>query len=166
MKITECNEEQFKKDFMPLIIDLWYGDKFDPDNQQHNDWIQRKIHATFVNFGAAICVYSDNGESIGYLWYQHDTGIEGVAFSGKAAHIIQMGLYEQYQRQGIGTMLLDDVCRRIKGNGGECLYTDTYANDNLQPMAFYIKNGFVPIAYHIGLNGANDWGQVYFYKKL
>jgi ribosomal protein S18 acetylase RimI-like enzyme len=166
MKIIECNEEKIKQDFLPLIIDLWYGNKFNPQNKQHVDWLHRKIHATFIDFGIAICAYSDEGKPIGYLWYQHDTGIEGVAFSGKAAHIIQIGLYEQYQRQGIGTKLLNDVCRRIKKNGGECLYTDTYANDNDQPMIFYIKNNFIPIAYHIGLNGANDFGQVCLYKKL
>ena len=166
MKIIECNEEQLKKDFMPLIIELWYGNKFNPDKQQHIDWINRKIHATFVNFSVAICAYNDEKEPIGYLWYQHDTGIEDVAFSGKAAHIIQMGLYDKYYRQGIGTMLLDDVCQRIKENGGEYLYTDTYAYDNLQAMAFYIKNKFIPIAYHIGLNGTDEYGQVVMYKKL
>jgi ribosomal protein S18 acetylase RimI-like enzyme len=166
MKIVECNEEHLKKDFLPLIIDLWYGDKFNQNNHQHVEWLHKKIHVNFANFSVAICVYSDEGEPVGYLWYQHDTGIEGVAFSGKAAHIIQMGLYEQYQRQGIGTMLLNNVSHRIKGNGGESLYTDTYANDNLQPMSFYIKNNFIPIAYHIGLNGTNDYGQVFMYKKL
>ena len=166
IQLMERDEEQFKKDFLPLIIDLWYGNKFNPNNRQHTDWLNRKIYAAFINFSTVLCAYGAEGNPIGYLWYQHDTGIEGVPFSGKDAHIIQMGLFDQYQRQGIGTALLNEACKRIQENGGECLYTDTYADDNYQPMCFYIKNRFIPIAYHIGLNGANDYGQVYFYKKL
>ncbi len=165
MKIIDCTESEFRNDFLPMIIDLWCGDKYNPQNSQHVEWLDKKIHASFVNFGTAICAYTDENEPIGYLWYQHDTGMQGVSFSGKDAHIIQMGLYEKFQRQGIGSKLLDEACKRIKKAGGECLYTDTYAaNDD--SMIFYIKKKFIPVAYHPGEDGVHDLGQVYLYKVL
>jgi len=165
MKIIECNEEQFTNDFFDLIVGLWYGDKYNPKNPQHIEHVKRKIHVTFEDFSVALCAYTDEDEPIGFFWYKHDTGIEGVKFSGKDAHIISCELFEKYQRQGIGTMLLNEVCRRIKANGCECLYTDTYTK-NWDSMIFYIKRGFIPVALFPGLNGIKDDGQVFMYKKL
>jgi len=127
MKIIECNENQFINDFFPLIVDLWYSDKYDPNNNQHVEWVMRKIHATFNDFSVALCAYTDENEPIGFFWYKHDTCLEGVSFEGKVAHIISCGLYERFRGQGIGTLLLEKVCNKIKSDGGECLYTDTYA---------------------------------------
>ena len=165
MTIIECNEEQFVNDFYDLIVGLWYGDKYDTQNKQHINHIKRKIHVTFEDFSVALCAYTDEGEPIGFFWYKHDTGLEGVGFSGKDAHIISCELIEKFQRQGIGTLLLNEVCNRVKSNGGECLYTDTYTA-NGDSMMFYIKRGFIPVALLPGLNGINDDGQVFMYKKL
>ena len=165
MKIVECNEKQFVNDFFDLIVDLWYGDKYNSQIKQHVEHVKRKIHVTFEDFSVALCAYTDENEPIGFYWYKHDTGLDNIRFSGKVAHIISCGLFDKFQRQGIGTILLDEVCKRIKANGAECLYTDTYtANDD--SMIFYIKRNFIPIALLPGLNGVNDDGQVFMYKKL
>ncbi len=82
MKIIECNENQFINDFFPLIVDLWYSDKYDPDNNQHVEWVMRRIHTTFNDFSVALCAYTDENEPIGFFWYKHDTGLEGVGFEG------------------------------------------------------------------------------------
>ena len=165
MKIIECSETQFVDDFFDLIVDLWYGDKYDAQNKQHVEHVKRKIHVTFEDFSVALCGYTDKGEPIGFFWYKHDTGLDNVGFSGKYAHIISCGLLEKYQRQGLGTLLLDGVCSRIKANGGECLYTDTYtAND--ASMMFYIKRKFIPVALLPGLNGVSDDGHVFMYRIL
>jgi len=165
MKMVECNENQFANDFFPLIIDLWYADKYNPQNYQHVEWAKRKIHVTFEDFSIALCAYTDDNKPIGFFWYKHDTGLDGVRFCGKVAHIISCGLFDEFQNQGIGTILLDEVCKRIKSNGGECLYTDTYtANDDA--MMFYIKRSFIPVALLPGFNGLDDDGQVFMYRKL
>ena len=165
MKIIHCDEEKFKKDFLTMIIDLWCSDKFIPNNDQHISWLNRKIHASFVDFGFALCAYTDSDEPIGYILYKHDTGMEGVSFSGKNAHIIQFGLFEEYRNKGIGTKLLNEACKNIKDNNGECLYTDTYTKND-DSMIYYIKRGFIPVAYYIGENGINGFGQIYLYKIL
>ncbi|HBL84746.1 MAG: hypothetical protein A2Y17_01850 [Clostridiales bacterium GWF2_38_85] len=166
MKITIIKDEvKFTKDFMPLITELWYGNKFDMKNQQHMYHLKYKIHATFVDFGTALCAYEDDNTPIGFIWYKHDTGIEGVSFSGKYAHIIQYGLFEQYRNKGIGTKLLNEAINIIKSSGGECLYTDTYT-ENKDSMIFYLKRNFVPVTLLPGLNGINDDGQVFLYRVL
>ena len=165
MKIIECNEEKFVNDFFDLIVGLWYGDKYDKQNKQHVEHIKRKIHVTFEDFSVALCAYTDESESIGFFWYKHDTGIEGVSFSGKDAHIISCELHEKFQRQGIGTLMFNEVCKRVKANGGECIYTDTYTA-NGDSMIVYIKWGFIPVALLPGLNGIKDSGQVFMYKIL
>ena len=165
MKIMECNEPQFVADFFPMIVDLWYADKYNPDNEQHVAWIKRKIHVTYEDFSVALCAYTDDNKPIGFFWYKHDTGLVDVEFCGKTAHIISCGLFDEYQRQGIGTILLDEVCKKVKANGGECLYTDTYTA-NSDSMMFYIKRKFIPVALLPGLNGFNDDGQVLMYRKL
>jgi len=165
MKILECSEKRFVDDFFPIIVDLWYSDKYNPKNTQHVEWVKRKIHVTYEDFSVALCAYTDDDKPIGFFWYKHDTGLEGVGFCGKAAHIISCGLFDEYQRKGIGTILLDEVCKKVKANGGECLYTDTYtANDD--SMMFYIKRKFIPTALLPGLNGLNDDGQIFMYRKL
>ena len=165
MKIMECCEEQFVNDFFDLIVGLWYGDKYDAHNNQHVEHVKRKIHVTFEDFSIALCAYTDEDEPIGFFWYKHDTGLEGVGFSGKDAHIISCELHEKFQRQGIGTLILDEVCKRVKFNGGECLYTDTYVA-NVDSMIFYLKRNFIPVALLPGLNGISDDEQVFMYRKL
>ncbi|MCL2461893.1 MAG: GNAT family N-acetyltransferase [Defluviitaleaceae bacterium] len=163
--MLRSDERELRAGFLPIVIDLWCGDKFNAENRQHTEWLDKKIHVTFENFSVALCAYTDEGEPIGFIWYRHDTGMEGVSFSGKDAHIIQIGLYDRFQRQGIGTQLLDEACRMVKEAGGECLYTDTYAGSR-DAMAFYVKSNFIPIACQPGENGLNDLGQVYLYRLL
>ena len=165
MKILECSEGKFVNDFFDLIVGLWYGDKYDPQNKQHIEHLKRRIQVTFDDFSVALCAYTEKDEPMGFFWYKHDTGLDGVSFSGKDAHIISCELHEKYQRQGFGTALLAEVCKRVKANGGECLYTDTYTKND-DSMIVYIKWGFVPVALLPGLNGINDSGQVFMYKVL
>lgn len=80
MRLVDCTESDFRNDFLPMIIDLWCGDKYNPQNSQHVEWLDKKIHASFDNFGTAICAYTDENEPIGYLWYQHDANDDSMIF--------------------------------------------------------------------------------------
>ena len=162
IKIIQCNEEKFKQDFLPIIIDLWCGNKYISNNEQHNNWLNQKINASFIDFGVVLCAYTMENEPIGYIFYKHDTGMEGVSFSCENANIIQIGLFEKFRNQGIGTKLLNEACKKIKSNNGRYLYTDTNSDNNVDTFIFYIKKGFIPI----GENGINGIEQIYFYKKL
>jgi ribosomal protein S18 acetylase RimI-like enzyme len=81
------------------------------------------------------------------------------------ATIVMFGLFEQYRSQGLGQQLVDEAVKYSQQNGAECLYVDTYAN-NPGAISYYVKNGFLPVAYHPSENGLNDKGQVYLCKEL
>lgn len=165
MKMICCEAEQFYHDFFSLIIDLDCGDKFCEENPQHVEWMKKRIHNSLLDYGTLLGAYSDDGLPIGFIWYKHDTGLEGVGHSGKCAHIRLFGLFEEYRGNGIGTALLNEACRRIKENGGECLYVDTY-RENKDAVAYYVKQDFFPVAQLPGLNGIEDDPQTLLYKVL
>lgn len=165
MNIVKCEQEQFYNGFLSLIIFLDCGDKYCEDNKQHVEWMRKRISNSFNDYGNVLAAYSDDGAPIGYIWYKHDTGMEGVGFSGKCAHIKEFGLFEEYRGQGIGTALLNEACRSIKENGGDCLYVDTYL-DNKDAISYYVKRDFYPVAQLPGLNGLDDEPQVLLYKVL
>ncbi len=84
---------------------------------------------------------------------------------GKKAAIIMLEISNKYQRRGLGSELLKRVCDDIVDNGGDCLYTDTYL-PNKSAIKFYIENDFMPVAVHECVNGIEDSGQIYLYRKL
>jgi ribosomal protein S18 acetylase RimI-like enzyme len=165
MIIIDSTENKFIEDFLPLIMYLWGGDMFSIYSHQHSDWLSRKLHVAFIDFGTALCAYTDNGEPMGYILYKHDTGLEGVDFTGKHAHIIHLGLHSQYRKQGACTKLLNEAIRKIKEQKGECIYAEVYAKDE-ETIIYYVKRGFIPIAYHLGENGKKDNGQIYLYREI
>ncbi len=165
MNIIKCEMEQFYNDFLSLIVFLDCGDKYRKDNKQHVEWLRKKISNSFNDYGVVLGAYDDSGIPLGFIWYKHDTGMDGVAYSGKCAHIKLFGLFDEYRNRGIGTDLLNTAYRLIKENGGECLYVDTYL-DNKEAIAYYVKRDFYPVTLLPGLNGLDDEPQVLLYKVL
>lgn len=159
------DENEFYSSFLDIIIHCQCGRHYDPNNHQHVSWLKNKIHTVYLMGGKALCAYTDGGIPIGFLFYQHDKGLDGIRCFGKKAQIIMFELYEKYQSKGIGTSMLGKVCEDIKKNGAQCLYTDTYL-PNKGAICFYIKNDFIPVAVHQGENGIDDDGQLYLYKVL
>ena len=49
------------------------------------------------------------------------------------------------------------------GGNAICLYSDA---GNAGAIRFYVREGFIPVAYHPGENGLDDKGQVYLFKEL
>lgn len=158
-------EYEFLERFYSEIIDVECGNHFDEKNEQHKTWIKNRVKSVFLLGGKVMCAFSDKNEPLGFLFYQHDKGLENVCCFGKKAHIIMFEIKEAYRSQGIGKILLNKVCDSIKADGGECLYTDTYV-PNKRAIKFYGDNKFIPVAVHRGENGINDYGQLYLYKIL
>lgn len=165
MKIEHLEQQRFYKDFLPLIAELECGRHYDAANDQHVEWLQRRISALYAGGGTAICSYSDEGEPLGFLLLVFDQGLEGVRCFGKKATIAMFGLFAKHRSKGMGASLLREAETYTKRNGGECVYVDTYAN-NSRAIQYYVKQGFIPVAYHPGENGLDDKGQVYLYKEL
>ena len=141
------------------------GNHYDRNNPQHVSWLKTGLHSIYLMGGKALCAYTDDNAPIGFLLYQHDRGLENTCCFGKKAHIKMFEVKEDFRSEGIGKVLLNQVCGQVRSDGGECLYTDTYAPDKIT-VKFYIENDFVPVAVHEGENGINDYDQLYLYKVL
>ena len=165
MEIRHLEKQELLRDFLPLIVELECGKHYDAGNSQHVEWISRRLDALYAMAGRAICLYSERKCSIGFLFFLHDRGLEGVRCFGKKATIAMFGLFPEHRSKGIGSTLLRAAETHLRRNGCECLYVDTYAG-NTGAIRYYTKEGFTPVAYHPGENGLDDKGQVYLYKEL
>jgi GNAT superfamily N-acetyltransferase len=165
MRIRHLDEAAFCGDFLPLIAELECGDHYEPANSQHVDWLRNRVRLLFAAGGTAICLYSDDGEPMGFIFVVHDKGLEGVNCFGKKATAAMFGLFKEYRSQGLGGKLLQEAERHSGGQGAEFLYVETYAG-NTDGVRWYLKHGFFPVAYHPGENGLGDKGQVYLRKEL
>ena len=92
-------------------------------------------------------------------------GMLKITSDGKVARIAMFGLAAEHRGKGLGPRLLHEAETLTTGNGGECIYVNTYAG-NSGAMRFYVRHGFVPVACHPGENGLGDKGQVYLCKPL
>jgi ribosomal protein S18 acetylase RimI-like enzyme len=164
MKIRYLSEKPFYSFFLPLIVEVECGQHYDPANPQHVKWLKQRVHAIYVSCGRTIALFDEN-IPVGFLLLAHDKGLEKTPCFGKKGTIVMFGLFEQYRAQSLGKKLLDAAVEYLKKNGAECLYVDTYAN-NPGAIRYYVKNGFLPVAYHPSENGLNDKGQVYLCKEL
>jgi ribosomal protein S18 acetylase RimI-like enzyme len=165
MQIVHQEEDTFYRDFLPLIAELECGTHYDRTNAQHVAWLRRRIATLYAASAHAICLYGNEGEPVGFLFLQHDPGLENVRCFGRKGTIVMFGLFAPYRSQGLGVQLLREAERSLIERGGEFLYVDTYAA-NSGAIRFYVRNGFIPVAYHPGENGRGDHGQVYLYKEL
>lgn len=165
MKIEYLDEERLCNDFFPLIAELECGTHYDATNPQHVEWLLRRVHVYHLNGGIAIGLYSDVGVPAGCILFVHDAGLDGVRCFGKKAWIASFGLFSECRSKGLGGILLNEAESYARKRGAECLYVDTYAG-NTGAVRYYVKMGFVPVAYHPGESGLKDLGQVYLYKEL
>lgn len=165
MKIEYLDQHDLYRDFLPLIAELECGLHYDGANDQHVQWLKNRLNIMYASGGKAICLYSEEGEPLGFLLLLFDRGLDGVRCFGKKATIETFGLFAEYRSKGMGKLLLQETEAYVRRNGGECLYVDTYAG-NSRAIRYYTKQGFVPVAYHPGENGLDDKGQVYLYKEL
>lgn len=164
MEFKFSKEDKFYEEFIDLIAFIECGEHYNSKQEQHVNWLKRRIHSIYLMGGMALCVY-DNGKPAGFLLYQHDLGLENVCCFGKVARIIMLGFHKQYQGKGLGTELVDKVCQKVKADGADCIYTDTYVL-NKGAIKFYVNDDFVPVAVHECENGTDDMGQLYLYRKL
>lgn len=165
MQIRYLDKHRFSQDFHPLIVELECGKHYDATNPQHAAWLVQRIDVLYASSGYALCLYSDDGDAVGFLFLLHDRGLDGVRCFGKKGTIAMLGLFSDYRSKGLGALLLRKAESHVARNGGECLYVDTYAGND-GAIRFYRREGFSEVAYHPGENGLDDKGQVYLFKEL
>jgi ribosomal protein S18 acetylase RimI-like enzyme len=83
-------------------------------------------------------IFADSaGQLLGYACYG------AIPCTTASFDLYWIAVDPQFQRHGVGRMLIEAVERQIAAKGGERIYIDTSGRDQYQPTrAFYERNGF------------------------
>jgi ribosomal protein S18 acetylase RimI-like enzyme len=106
------------------------------------------------------CMVDDQDQAIGYICYGPTPMTQGTF------DLYWIAVDPDFQRQRVGSKLLNFLEEAVKAEGGRLILADTSAiPDYEKTQKFYIKNGFqgiarIPDYYHPG----ND--RVTFFKKI
>lgn len=162
--IKEIREEQFSP-FFELMAEVECGKHFDFNNQNHIDWLKKRISIYFFRGTKFFGYFSDDNSPIGFATLLIDEGPKGISCMGQKCELLDIGVIPQYRGKGIGSELLKYVAEYAEKSGVYCMYMSTYAKD-YKVIAFYGKNGFVPVAILPDVHGPNDEGIVFMRKIL
>jgi len=162
--IKELLRDQFGP-FLPLMAEVECGSHFDVDNPHHHAWLDRRIETYYLRGTHFFASYLDDGTSTGLAAVLIEEGPEGVTCMGQTAELLDIAVYQAFRGQGTGTALLLHVEGYVRACGKYCLYVATYAR-NYKAIAFYGRNGYVPVATLPDVHGAGDEGNVYLRKIL
>ncbi|BBH24505.1 hypothetical protein Back11_58500 [Paenibacillus baekrokdamisoli] len=151
--------------FLDILAELEHVN-LDRSNPNHEQWLRRKIGSLFSR-GTMFFVYQDplDEQLYGIISVLHEEAPEGISALGARAEVMQMGVSKDSRRRGIGSLLLQHVEKVSRGRGVYCLLMMTYAED-YDVIAFYGKNGFIPVANLPDVYGPNLEGNVFLRKVL
>ncbi|MBP1995072.1 GNAT family N-acetyltransferase [Paenibacillus eucommiae] len=135
-------------------------------NPNHEQWLRRRI-SSFYARGAKFFACHDpiHGHILGIVTILHEEAPEGIEALGARAEVLQIGVNKNHRRQGIGSILLKHAEDYARNRGVYCLFMMTYAED-YDVIAFYGKNGFIPVATLPDVYGPRLEGNVFLRKIL
>lgn len=114
-------------------------------NPEHEQWLRRRI-GTHYRRGAKFYGYQDEaGAAAGIIVMLHEEAPAGIDALGARAEVLDIGVSKQHRRKGIGSILLKHAEAVARSRRAYCMFMMTYAED-YDVIAFYGKNGFVPVA--------------------
>jgi len=161
--IKEIQEDEFAP-FFELMAEVECGKHFDFNNRNHIKWLKKRISIHFFQGTKFFGYFTEDNSPMGFAALLIDEGPEGVSCFGQKCELLDIGVIPQHRGKGIGSELLKYVEEYAEKLGVYCMYMSTYARD-YDVIAFYGKNGFVPVATLPDVHGPNDEGIV-FMRKL
>ena len=131
--------------YLPLLAEVEHS-KLDLSNPEHERWLRRRMHRHYQR-GALFYAYHDDGEedAYGIIAVLHEDAPQGIDMWGARAEVLDIGVSKGHRRKGIGSKLLQHAEEIARDKGAYCLFMMTYAAD-YDVIAFYGKNGFIPVA--------------------
>jgi len=158
--IKEVLIEDINK-FYDLMAEIEVGNHFDFDNPKHVDWLKRKINVRFSEGTRFYAFYLEDGTPVGIAGLL----INESLFCPNNSELKDIGIYPQFRRKGYGSELLKYTEELSRKASVYCMYMYTYAAE-WQTIAYYGKNGFVPIANLPDVHGPGNEGHIYLRKVL
>ncbi len=130
MKLKRCK----RSEFIEYIKKYW---------KNENDWNYIEEYSNKkCRIGIGLGCYNDNKKLLGFSFYKPNASTKYWRYKEKYPKIWYHHLIEvhpNYRQQGIGSMLLQEVYKRMPN--GYCLVTESEHTNN--HIKFYIKNGFI-----------------------
>jgi ribosomal protein S18 acetylase RimI-like enzyme len=163
--IRDITQEELFRHFYRLAAEVECGHHFDFSNPRHEAWLRRKIDL-YEYCGAKIFGLFLDNMPVGYGILEIEEPLENVnGIFGQKTELSAIGISGDFRGRGYGKQLLDyaeDVSRK---SGAYTMYISTYAADH-EVIAFYGRNGYVPVATLPDAHGPGDEGQVLMRKIL
>lgn len=157
----EIPENEFQPFFL-LMAEIECGSHFDSDNPTHVNWLNDKIHKHYAAGSKFYAFYTDDNIPLGIAGINIETSLHSEWTSGE---LVDIGIFPEYRGQGFGSELLGFIEQLAREARCYCLYMQTYAAEH-RTIAFYGKNGYVPVATIPNTNGPGDEGTIWMRKIL
>lgn len=151
--------------YMDLLAEVEHV-QLDRKNPSHERWLRKRIRG-YEERGAKFFAYHDphDKERYGIVTVLHEEAPEGIDSLGARAEVLNIGVNRQARRSGVGSILLKIAEQYARRRGAYCLFLMTYAED-YDVIAFYGKNGYVPVATLPDVYGSNLEGNVFCVKSF
>ncbi len=153
-------EDEFCSIFFNLMAEVECGDRFDFNNPEHIKWLKHLINIDYFRGVKFFAHYLDNKTPVGFLALL----VEDKIFV-KTSEVLDIGLFPKYRNKGYGLILMKYAEEYSRKCGVYCMHVSTYSI-RYDIIAFYGKNGFVPVATLPDVNGPKTEGNVFMRKVL
>lgn len=151
--------------FFNLMGEVELGSKYNPSNEEHKIWLEKKITSHFSRGVEFIALYEANDKPLGFAALMIEKGPKDIPYLSHKAELYDIAIFPEFRGKGFGKILLDNVEKNAREEKMYCLYMSTYANDE-KVINFYEKNGYTLVATLPDVHGPNDEGVVYLRKVL
>lgn len=165
LTLKSLDEPTFRATFFDLMAFVECGDFFEPSNPQHVAWLEERIHVHYCRGAQVFGAYEADGTPVGFAVLLIEKKLEGADWSGQAAELLDIAVFPRFQGKGWGKELLKYVERVAREAGVYCLYAMTTAT-SYDVIAFYGRNGLVPVAALPDMHGPGSEGNVVMRKRL
>jgi GNAT superfamily N-acetyltransferase len=163
--IREISADVLRHDFFALLGEVEAGRIFDGSNADHVVWLERLIAARELLGARTFADYDDAGEPIGFITVLFGQGPPGGIAYEHRVEILDLGLVASHRGRGVGARLLAHAEDEARTGKFTCIFVATYAGER-RAVAFYLREGYVPVATLPDVHGPGDEGMVYLRKRL
>jgi GNAT superfamily N-acetyltransferase len=150
--------------FYELMGEVEYS-LFSTKNEKHIKWLKKRIDRLYYSGADFFGGFNDVGQPLGIITILIDEAPEGINDGYNSCEVIEMGISKEARNKGYGSLLLNYAEEYAKSQNVYCMYMHTYAAD-YDVIAFYGKNGFVPVSMLPDVYGPKNEGMLYLRKVI
>lgn len=163
MEIRKVLQDEIDN-FYELIGEIEYS-LFNAKNEEHLHWLKNRIDRLYYNGAEFFGAFNEKREILGIITILIDVPPQGINDGYNSCEVIEMGINKDVRNNGYGSQLLGYAENYAKNKNVYCMYMHTYAGD-YDVIAFYGKNGFVPVGIIPDIYGSKNEGMLYMRKII